>query len=94
MEKKILIVGTGKFGTDQLKEIIQRTGYNESECLIVENSDELETLVAFGNVEVKQRLEVEKILEPCSLRNAGKDLRNYEKKNSQCGWKNRPKHKR
>ena len=93
MEKKILIVGAGKVAQAQLKEIIQRTGCNESECLIVENLDELKALVSFGNVEVKQRMNVETLLAPQLIETCS-DFRNYEKQNSQQGWKNKPKHKR
>lgn len=91
--RKILIVGAGKVGTAQLKEMIEKIGYNESECLLVENLDELKGLVSFGNREVQQRLEVEKMLEPQLLTSCS-DFRNYNKHNSQQGWKNRPKHKR
>lgn len=94
MEKKILIVGAGKVGMARLQEVIQRTGCKESDCLIVEDLDELKGIVSFGTQEVRQRLELEKLPDPISFCDPVKSIRNYEKQNSQCGWKNRPKHKR
>lgn len=92
MEKKILIVGAGKVGMAQISEILKRTGHNESEVVIVENSDDLKELVSFGTREVRQRLEIEKIETISYL--PKNDYNNVQKRNSQCGWKNRPKHKR
>lgn len=94
MEKKILIVGAGKVGSARLQEVIQRIGCNESDCLIVEDLDELKSIVTFGTPEVRQRLELEKLPDPICFTDSVKSIRNYEKQNSQQGWKNKPKHKR
>lgn len=94
MEKKILIVGAGKVGQARLKEVIEKTGYSESDCLIVEDLEDLKGIVSFGTPEVRQRLEIEKLPDPISFCDSAKSIRNYEKQNSQQGWKNRPKHKR
>lgn len=50
-------------------------------------------LVSMRCQEVKERIEMlsQPIIE---LKDCLKESRNYEKQNSQCGWKNRPKHKR
>lgn len=94
MEKKIIIVGAGKVGSARLQEVIQKTGYSESDCLIVEDIDELKGIVSFGTPEVRQRLELEKLPDPISFCDPVKSIHNYEKQNSQQGWKNKPKHKR
>ena len=49
-------------------------------------------LLSMDRREVQQHLEIQKIelinpIQKC-------DYRNIQKQNSQCGWKNRPKHKR
>ena len=97
MEKKILIVGAGKVGSAQIREIIAATGHKESEVVIVENSDDLQSLardlVSMKTKEVQQLLEIEKMESIAYLPNECKNY-NYEKQNSQKGWKNRPKHKR
>ena len=97
MEKKILIVGAGKVGSAQIREIIAATGHKAGEVVIVENSDDLQKLagelVSMKTKEVQQLLEIEKMESIAYLPNKCKNY-NYEKQNSQQGWKNRPKNKR
>lgn len=97
MEKKILIVGAGKVGSAQIREIIEATGHKAGEVIIVENSDDLQKLagelVSMRAKEVQQLLEIEKMEAIAYLPKETKS-HNINKQNSQQGWKNRPKHKR
>lgn len=97
MEKKILIVGAGKVGSAKIREIIAATGHKESEVVIVENSDDLQSLardlVSMKTKEVQQLLEIEKMESIAYLPKETKG-HNVNKQNSQQGWKNRPKHRR
>ena len=97
MEKKILIVGAGKVGSAQIREIIAATGHKAGEVVIVENSDDLQKraveLVSMRTQEVQHLLEIEK-MEAIAYSPHETKSHNIQKQNSQQGWKNRPKHKR
>ena len=97
MEKKILIVGAGKVGSSQIREIIEATVHKPGEVVIVENSDDLQKfageLVSMRTKEVQQLLEIEKMEAIAYLPHETKS-HNIQKQNSQQGWKSRPKHNR
>ena len=94
---KILIVGAGHVGKAQISEAILKAGLDENSVKVVNASELNDTdvleLVNVNTIEVKQRMNVETLLAP-NLIETCSDFRNYEKQNSQQGWKNRPKHKR
>ena len=94
---KILIVGAGNVGKAQISEAILKHGLDENSVKVVNASELNDTdvleLVNLNTIEVKQRMNVETLLAP-QLIEACSDFRNYEKQNSQQGWKSRPKHKR
>jgi len=104
--KKVIIiggVGVGHVHHDPSIEIALAALEEKHNCkveavnLVDSEKQELKAfateLISMRCQEVKERIEM--ISQPIiTLSDCSKELRNYEKQNSQQGWKNLPKHKR
>lgn len=91
MEKKILILGSGKVSASTIKASIQ----SDVEGLMLVGEAPLQTSelteADVANL-VAQRITIEEI--GYSHRYERNDYKKLQKQNSQSGWKNRPRHKR
>ena len=106
-EKKVMIIGVvgmSGVGSAQIKGAIAALEEAENCTVELVNLAESEKsdlralatdLVSMRDAEVRQMRNMEPTcLNPEPLQDAGKSLRNYEKENSQQGWKGKNKYRR